>query len=174
MRAEDLRRPMAAISNRAGRGALFAAGNSANQFRFLMHSNTSLGENAMMSFRKSASDGSPRYDLADRGNVVWDAADGGAGPRVKDGVFTIVRSTLWSKLAAMLLLNLSMFGVAKATQPTTPSLSAAPTDMNVLLTETQARGPAVAANCQHHDSHNDKIMSTLDGAHLDQHGDLSC
>jgi hypothetical protein len=125
-----------------------------------------------MRFRKSAPSDRREHDGRPSARVVWDVSEGGAGPRLTGGVFTIERPGVWSRAAAALMVGLSMLGVAKASTPLRPSLSARPSDMSALPSKGTAT--VIAAGCTHHDSHNDKTMQSLGGSHLDQHGDLSC
>lgn len=135
-----------------------------------------------MKLGRSTRDSDPGHNA----KIIWDAADGGAGPSIKDGGFSISRPGLWNRLTAaflvnaLALLNLSLFGGTAQAKSSTSLLPASPKDMFVGLTQdtpdkgTSPTPPAPPPPCVHHNSHNDKIMSTLGNQHLDQHGDLSC
>jgi hypothetical protein len=129
-----------------------------------------------MSLLNPRADRAAHSDPSRRGEVVWDAAEGGRGPRVKKGVFLVEGAPLWTRLAAIFMMNLSMFSAAHATKASAPVRpSATPSDMHMLLAQDTSTTTVTSPPCVHHDSHNDKwIGDPPNQSHINQHGDLSC
>jgi hypothetical protein len=111
--------------------------------------------------------------------VLWDVSQGGAGPRVRNGRFSLASPGTWMR--ALTILSVSVLAGRFGAPLHQPAPSEASTlfgrEMNTtgammrLAQDTSTGTVHTPPPSTHHDSHNDKTMSTLGGQHLDQHGD---